>query len=114
MTRAGTPSRDDGVTMACLLCGDAFVRVGRQRFCSDACRATAWRRRHARPVVAVPTATRRSMTVYACDGCGVRAVGEQRCDDCSTFMRRVGPGGTCPHCDEPVTVAELLGQEVGV
>jgi hypothetical protein len=23
-------------------------------------------------------------------------------------MRRVGPGGSCPHCDEPVLVADLL------
>jgi len=115
MTPAETPSRDDGVTMACPVCGAAFVPVGRRRFCSDACRAAAHRRRHARPIVAVPAGRSRvPMTVYACNGCGVRAVGEQRCDDCSTFMRRVGPGGACPGCDEPVTVAELLGQEVGV
>jgi len=54
------------------------------------------------------------MTVYECDGCGVRVVGEQRCEACSTFMRRVGLGGACPGCDEPVTVADLLGQEVGL
>jgi hypothetical protein len=38
-----------------------------------------------------------------------RAVGEQRCADCSVFMRRLGLGGLCPCCDEPVTVDELLG-----
>ena len=53
------------------------------------------------------------MTVYACDGCGARAVGEQRCAECSTFMGRVGIGGACPCCDEPITVAELTGLEVG-
>jgi hypothetical protein len=47
-------------------------------------------------------------TVYECEDCGVRAVGEQRCEGCSRFMRRVGTGGSCPACDEPVTVAELL------
>ncbi len=26
-------------------------------------------------------------------------------------MRRAGTGGCCPHCDEPVTIAELTGQE---
>jgi hypothetical protein len=114
MTTPLTPSRDDGVTMTGPVCGRPFVPHGRRRFCSDACRAAAWRRRHAWPVTAVPASTRRSMTVYACDGCGFRAVGEQRCEDCSTFMRRAGPGGSCPHCDEPVTVEELLGQEVGL
>ena len=115
MTIMGTPSRHDGVTMACPVCGSAFVPVGRRRFCSGACRAAAWRRRHARPIVAVPTGRSRvPMTVYECDGCGVRVVGEQRCEACSTFMRRVGLGGACPGCDEPVTVADLLGQEVGL
>ena len=106
------------VTMVCALCGDPFIPVGRQRFCDDACRAAAYRRRReaARPVVAVPAAPRRvPMTVYECEACGVRAVGAQRCVDCSRFMRRVGLGGSCPSCDEPVTVAELVGldQEVG-
>jgi hypothetical protein len=32
--------------------------------------------------------------------------------DCTTFMRKVGIGGSCPHCDEPVAVAELVGEEV--
>ena len=115
MTTAETPSRDDGVTMACPTCERRFIPIGRRRFCSGACRAAAWRRRHARPVMAVPAGRSRvSMTVYECDGCGVRAVGEQRCEACSTFMRRVGLGGPCPGCDEPVTVAELLGQEVGL
>jgi hypothetical protein len=60
-----------------------------------------------------PVASRMPMTVYECDGCGARAVGGQRCAECSTFMRRVGLGGACPGCEEPVTVAELIGMEVG-
>jgi hypothetical protein len=24
-------------------------------------------------------------------------------------MRRLGPGGSCPHCDEPVLLTDLLG-----
>ena len=104
------------VTMTCPVCQGPFTPVGRQRFCKDACRAAAYRRRRAaaRPVVVVPAAVSRvPMTVYECDACGARAVGEQRCADCSTFMRRVGIGGACPHCEEPVTVAELTGLEVG-
>jgi len=53
------------------------------------------------------------VTVYACDGCGARAIGEQRCAECSSFMRRLGIGGACPSCDEVITVAELTGLEVG-
>ncbi|MGH9286161.1 MAG: hypothetical protein ACRD0M_10905, partial [Acidimicrobiales bacterium] len=64
------------------------------------------------PIVVPPAQPRRPITVYECDGCGARAVGEQRCADCSTFMRRIGIGGSCPHCDEAVAVSELLGEEV--
>jgi predicted nucleic acid-binding Zn ribbon protein len=102
------------VTIACPVCGDPFIPIGRRRTCSDACRAAAYRRRRAaaRPVVVVPaTASRVPLTVYECDGCGVRTVGSQRCAGCSSFMRRVGIGGACPSCDEVITVAELVGVE---
>jgi len=110
------PSRHDAVTMTCPVCQRPFTPVGRQRSCSDACRAAAYRRRRAaaRPVVVIPPAARRvPMTVYQCDGCGARAIGEQRCTECSAFMRRVGIGGACPRCDEAIAVAELIGLEVG-
>ena len=108
------PAAHDAVTMTCPVCQHAFVRAGRQRFCSDACRAAAYRRRrHATPASILPTAhARRPITVYECDTCGTRAVGEQRCAHCATFMRKVGIGGSCPCCGEPVAVAELIGQEV--
>jgi predicted RNA-binding Zn-ribbon protein involved in translation (DUF1610 family) len=47
--------------------------------------------------------------VYECPDCGERQAGTRRCQDCNLFMRRVGPGGSCPHCDEPVLVSDLLG-----
>jgi hypothetical protein len=103
------------VTTACPVCGSSFTPSGRGLYCSDACRSAAYRRRRAavRPLVAIPSAARRMpLTVYECD-CGSRAVGAQRCADCSSFMRRLGPGGACPCCDETITVAELLGVEVG-
>ena len=112
---AEAPSRHDGVTMACPVCGRAFTPGGRRRFCSDACRAAAYRRRHTavRPDIIVPAAASRvPMTVYECDGCGCRAVGQQRCPGCTRFMRRVGIGGACPCCDEAITVAELVGLDV--
>ena len=118
MTAASEPRRVTiPVTMVCPVCGDAFVPVGRQRSCSDACRAAAYRRRRAadRPLVVVPAKRSRvPLTVYECAGCGARAIGDQRCPDCSTFMRRVGIGGACPGCDEAITVAELTGIEVGL
>jgi hypothetical protein len=104
------------VTMACPVCASPFTPSGRRRCCSDACRAAAYRRRRtaARPLVVVPAgASRVPLTVYECDGCGSRAVGVQRCAECSSFMRRIGIGGACPSCDEAITVAELTGQEVG-
>ena len=103
------------VTMACPVCASPFTAAGRRRFCSDACRAAAHRRRRAaaRPLVALPAALRRAaMTVYECDGCGARALGEQRCAECATFMRRLGVGGCCPCCDEAIAVAELVAVEV--
>lgn len=57
----------------------------------------------------VPTAQpRRPITVYECD-CGARALGDQRCGECGLFMRRIGIGGSCPTCDDPVAIIELLG-----
>ncbi len=113
--RPGSPSCHDAVTMTCPVCQHAFVPVGRQKFCSDACRAAAYRRRrNARPasLVMPKSQPRRPITVYECDTCNARALGEQRCETCNTWMRRVGLGGNYPCCDEPVAVAELVGQEV--
>ncbi|WP_276942935.1 hypothetical protein, partial [Ferrimicrobium acidiphilum] len=36
--------------------------------------------------------------------------GAQRPAVCHTFMRRVGIGGYCPSCDEPVAMAELVSE----
>ena len=46
-------------------------------------------------------------TVYECPDCAARYLGQQRCADCNTFCRRIGAGGFCPHCDEPVALDEL-------
>ncbi len=110
-TEPELPSCHDAVTMTCPICQRPFTPTGRRKFCSDACRAAAYRRRRDanRPAVTIPASQhRRPVTVYECDTCGHRALGEQRCDDCGTFMRRVGHGGLCPCCDEPVAIDELL------
>ncbi len=119
---ADVPYRNDGVTMPatsttsptgstvpCPRCGQHFTPVGRQRFCSAACRQAAWRRRHPTPLPVLPARTPRPATVYECPACGARLLGEQRCPDCNVFCRRLGPGGRCPHCDEPVALTDLLG-----
>ena len=102
------PLRNDGVTIACLVCECRFRPAGRRRFCSEACRQAAWRRRQPTPVPALPRHVARTATVYLCPACDARFLGEQRCPDCGLFCRRLGPGGACPHCEEPVTLADLL------
>jgi predicted RNA-binding Zn-ribbon protein involved in translation (DUF1610 family) len=107
------PSRDDPGTTRCPVCQRHFTPVGRQAYCSTACRKTAFRRRHQQPSppVTVPAARpRRSITVYECPDCGERLLGEQRCEACRTFTRRVGIGGNCPSCDEPVAITDLIDQ----
>ena len=109
---AGTASsRDDGTTVPCPLCRRPFTPAGRAKYCSELCRKKAWRRRHQVPQVpvVVPTGTaRRPVTVYECASCGERAVGEQYCEGCGTFMARVGLGGPCPECGSAVAIEELV------
>ncbi|CAN5812621.1 hypothetical protein BH24ACT5_BH24ACT5_27070 [soil metagenome] len=110
-----TPWRHDDATMTCPCCGEPFSPSGRRRYCSDACRAAAWRHRHLdapTPLIVPAGRSRREVTVYECPACDARLVDEQRCSDCGVFARRVGLGGWCPHCDEAVTVTELVGDGV--
>jgi hypothetical protein len=106
------PSRNGSVTAACTVCGD-LVPAGRTRTtCSDACRQKAWRLRH-QPQSTAPALPashpRKDHTVYECPDCDTRLLGSQFCEDCHTFMRRLGAGGLSPCCGEPVTFEELLG-----
>lgn len=106
-----TPSRNGNVTDNCVVCG-SLLPAGRPRTtCSDRCRQTAWRRRHQPAPTGIeplpPARPAKAGTVYECPACDTRLLGEQRCD-CGTFMRRIGPGGHCPCCDEPITIEDLL------
>lgn len=96
---------NDAATTVCGQCGAGFIAVGRRRWCSDACRQSAWRRRRAAPR---PTQPAKIDTVYECPQCQTRYLGIQRCDDCNTWCRRLGPGGPCPHCDDLVAVSDLV------
>lgn len=103
---------------ACPVCR-ATLTSARARYCSDACKQRAYRLRQTGSPVELDalTAELRSCqalvtrTVYECPACEARFLGEQRCPDCHVFCRRLGLGGLCPHCDDPVTLAELLGIE---
>ncbi len=107
------PLRNDGVTIPCPVCGQRFLPGGRRRFCTDACRQAAWRRRQPTQLPAMPARPPRTTIIYECPDCLTRLLGEQRCPDCQRFGRRIGPGGACPHCDEPVAVTDLLPPEGG-
>ena len=49
---------------------------------------------------------------YECSGCGERFVGVRRCEHCNLYCRAVGVGGSCPECDTPVLIDDLLGAGV--
>ena len=104
----------------CPTCQTATVQA-RARYCSDACKQRAYRLR--RTTVGPPDLTdlatdprrRQALvahTVYECPTCETRLLGERRCPDCHVFCRRLGLGGPCPHCDEPVLLDEILTPEV--
>lgn len=107
-----TPSCNDVVTIPCPVCATPFLPIGKRRYCRDACRVAAHRQRHRIDLVAdalpATPAPRRPVTVYECDGCGARELGNQRCDECGTFMRKIGVGGLSPCCGEPISVEELV------
>ena len=102
------PLRNDGRTLPCVVCGRPFPRAGRRVFCSGACRRTAWRRRQPTSFPVVAPHRSRQHTVYQCPECDNRYLGEQYCSDCGRFCQRIGVGGLCPACDEPVAVTDLL------
>ncbi len=47
--------------------------------------------------------------LYECGECGERYLNQRRCDDCTRFCRRLGIAVLCPHCDEPILLADLIG-----
>ena len=89
LSSASNPSRNDSVTIRCPVCQ-------RRRFVPSG------------PLVIPPHRSRRDGTIYQCPACETCYLGNQRCDECGVFCRRVGSGGLCPHCSEPVAVADLL------
>ena len=95
----GSPSRDDAATMTCPVCQHPFTPpAGSDTAATGAARPRSGAATKDPPAaVTVPAARpRREHTVYECPDCGERLLGQQRCPDCATFARRVGPGGPMP------------------
>lgn len=111
------PLRDDLETTperTCRTCTAPLDQPrGRQLYCTPACRQKAWRARASHRLITEPAPTllpRREHGIYQCPTCEEITLAVQRCPDCNVFTRRIGTGGRCPHCDEPVTIAQLIGQ----
>ena len=114
------PSRNDirndipGRTATCPTCRQSFTPIRRQTYCNPACRQAAWRARHPQPqpatTIIAPATSRRAITVYQCPNCDTRYLGQQWCHDCHTPCTRLGLGGPCPHCDEPVAISDIIEQ----
>ena len=103
----------------CLVCGKDTPSP-RAKYCGRAHQQRSYRLRHQTPtadLTHVRTALQRrkaliAHTIYECGGCGERCVGVRRCESCNLFCQAVGVGGSCPECDTPVLLADLLGEGV--
>jgi hypothetical protein len=114
MTHPNPTVRYDTVTargtVPCAWCATPLTPTRRRRFCSGACKQAHWRARHTQAPEPA-TIARPDHTIYECPTCAQRYLGTQRCPDCNTFCHRIGPGGLCPHCDEPVAHTDLDQQQ---
>ena len=104
---------DDRDDPRCPSCSRSFTPQGRQTYCTAACRQKAYRQRNVTSEIRAATPTpparhRRAMSVYQCPDCEQVLLGKQWCPDCQRPCHRLGVGGSCPHCAEPVTVDQLL------
>lgn len=100
----------------CAACGTALPSR-RACYCSTACKQRAYRLRQIDVTTVEADHIRADLrrrrqvvdhTIYECSACEARYLGVRQCPDCHLFTRALGPGGACPHCDEPVLVADLL------
>jgi hypothetical protein len=103
----------------CLVCGIDTPST-RAKYCGRAHQQRSYRLRHQTPTADL-TLVRKALqrrkalvahTIYECGGGGERFVGVRRCESCNLFCRAAGVGGSCPECDTPVLLADLLGEGV--
>jgi len=105
-----------GPQRVCVVCGTLFSSARRARHCGPACRQRAFRLRQAAAETDTDAITVHlkqnhdlvANTVYECPTCETRLLGERRCLDCNMWCKRVGIGAGCPHCGDPVAVADLV------
>ena len=110
------PAPDGPPARPCPVCA-APLPSARARYCSEACKQRAYRLRQTARTAPDPQARQTELkrlralaahTLYECPDCGERYLGIQRCPDCQRFCRALGLGGACPHCDQPILIAEVL------
>jgi ribosomal protein L32 len=103
----------------CPVC-DGPLPSSRARYCKDACKQRAFRLRHQALIRVDADELRRNLqrrrmlvahTLYECSTCGERRLAERRCPECGQFGHALGLAGTCPGCDEPILLTELLELE---
>jgi len=103
----------------CLVCGKDTPSI-RAKYCSRAHQQRSYRLRHHTTTTDL-TLVRKALqrrkalvdhTIYECGNCGERFVGVRRCDSCNLFCAALGVGGSCPECDTPVLIDDLLGEGV--
>ena len=109
-------SRDDPFApqdRECPICGRQYSSR-RARYCSGVCRMKALRRRRynaaSAPSTLAPAGQPEWRPVYGCPQCRRRMFGDHRCPDCNRFGQRLGLGGLCPHCDQPVLLTDLVAR----
>lgn len=106
----GDGSGDGSASRRCPVCNSPLPSR-RAGFCSGTCRMRAHRRRHSQPDLTHPVATLPPAwpQIFECPECEQRYLGVRRCPECNLYCRRLGAGGLCSHCDEPILLSDLLG-----
>lgn len=96
----------------CQFCGNEYEGSSRpSSYCDATCRQAAFRARRQRLVVPpLPRHAHGLDVLYECAACGERLLNAQLCESCHRFARRLGVAVTCPTCDEPILLSELLEQ----
>jgi hypothetical protein len=107
------PTRTPALTdteRPCPTCGTLFVpppRKPSQIYCSQRCRATAWRRRRAlRPVTSSPATTNEAGNAVRNDD--TTNADTTNADTRNADANEVNAAQRCPHCRQPIVLVTLI------